>query len=141
MTSSSTKDENSTPTKACTECKLIARAIEVQCLKLEKGDDEEDHYLAETSRQRRRLQHGRSELRIRDTLSEVCTELGKAGGHMIPEVMHACARLLAEHGEDLGDIIYEHGPYELAGHLCVDLANVCPEEAPSSQSHHTDGEL
>jgi len=137
---------NSAPTDIskvmCNNCKLVAHAVEVECAKLERTEEEEDD-LVGSVRPRRRMQHGRSELRIRAAIEGTCDELGKAGGTLVPEIMNSCWKLLQEHGEQLGDVVYSDGPRGLVNPLCADLAKLCPREPDRSpyMANHQDGEL
>mmetsp|Transcript_31115 Transcript_31115/g.52267 ORF Transcript_31115/g.52267 Transcript_31115/m.52267 type:complete len:169 (-) Transcript_31115:1288-1794(-) len=131
------------PKVMCNNCKLVARAVEMECAKLEPKEEGNVDDLIGSGRPRRRMQHGRSELKIRAAIEGTCDELGKAGGTLVPEIMHSCWKLLREHGESLGDVVYSHGPRGMVNSLCADLTELCPREPDISHfaDSHMDGEL
>ncbi|KAK3277165.1 hypothetical protein CYMTET_14811 [Cymbomonas tetramitiformis] len=116
---------------ACANCMLIARAVEIEGAKLETGqdvEDEEQDYLlgGGNNGQRRKMMHDRSEIRIRDSINNVCHELSAAGAAILPDIMIACNNLITKHVEPMVDWVYENGPVNLVNVLCAELEEICP---------------
>ena len=87
-----------------------------------KTREEEDLEAEQTTR--RRLTHGRSELAIADAINAACGNGAPEGSAQ----QLSCDALVAEHGEELADRIFEEGIDGVREQLCVRLAAVCAEE-------------
>jgi hypothetical protein len=75
--------------------------------------------------------HGRSELRIDETLEGFCDAFAGDrrldGSDRDSDVLPGhCVSLLDAHGETVGDHVFAHGPRHMRDLLCVRLARACP---------------
>jgi len=115
-------------TANCETCELIANGIAIEMNKLEEpslqGLSEAD--VAQRSSRRRKLLHGRSEVKIAEVLESFCPQLMRAGGGMLPGVGPLCTTLVERHGDALGDHVFADGPRAMRDFLCVRLARMCP---------------
>jgi hypothetical protein len=120
---------------ACVSCEVIARELETALYALEGHDvdvaglTEEEH--ARKAARRRSLMHGRSELRIDETLEGFCDAFAGDrkldGSDRDSEVLPGhCVSLLDAHGQTVGDHVFAHGPRHMRDLLCVRLARACP---------------
>ena len=120
---------------ACVSCEVIARELETALYALEGHDvdvaglTEEEH--ARKAARRRSLMHGRSELRIDETLEGFCDAFAGDrkldGSDRDSDVLPGhCVSLLDAHGETVGDHVFAHGPRHMRDLLCVRLARACP---------------
>mmetsp|Transcript_9737 Transcript_9737/g.24093 ORF Transcript_9737/g.24093 Transcript_9737/m.24093 type:complete len:177 (+) Transcript_9737:59-589(+) len=114
----------------CEACELVARGIEIEMGKLEEPDLEglSEEELARRSSRRRKLLHGRSELKIGEVLDTVCEGLHKAGAGMLSGgVVPLCTLLMERHADAVSDHVFAEGPKNLRDFLCVRLARLCPK--------------
>ena len=120
---------------ACVSCEVIARELETALYALEGHDvdvaglTEEEH--ARKAARRRSLMHGRSELRIDETLGGFCDafvgDRRLDGSDRDADVLPGhCASLVDAHGETVGDHVFAHGPRHMRDLLCVRLSRACP---------------
>ena len=120
---------------ACVSCEVIARELETALYALEGHDvdvaglTEEEH--ARKAARRRSLMHGRSELRIDETLGGFCdafvSDRRLDGSDRDADVLPGhCASLVDAHGETVGDHVFAHGPRLMRDLLCVRLSRACP---------------
>ena len=120
---------------ACVSCEVIARELETALYALEGHDvdvaglTEEEH--ARKAARRRSLMHGRSELRIDETLGGFCDafvgDRRLDGSDRDADVLPGhCASLVDAHGETVGDHVFAHGPRLMRDLLCVRLSRACP---------------
>ena len=120
---------------ACVSCEVIARELETALYALEGHDvdvaglTEEEH--ARKAARRRSLRHGRSELRIEQTLGGFCDAFAGDprldGSDRDSDVLPGhCENLVDAHGETVGDHVFAHGPRLMRDLLCVRLSRACP---------------
>ena len=119
---------------ACVSCEVIARELETALYALEGHDVDvagltEEH--ARKAAQRRSLMHGRSELRIDETLGGFCDafvgDRRVDGSDRDADVLPGhCASLVDAHGETVGDHVFAAGPRHMRDLLCVRLSQSVP---------------
>jgi hypothetical protein len=136
-TSDSVQPETEVPANApaCVSCEIIARELETALYALEAHDvdvaglTEGEH--ARKRARRRSLTHGRSELRIDETLDGFCdafhSDWRLDGSDRDLDVLPGhCVTLMDAHKETVGEHVYANGPRHVRDFLCGRLARICP---------------
>ena len=114
----------------CQSCEIVARALETAMYALEEpgtdsaGLTEEEH--AQRGARRRRLTHGRSELRIAEVLDTFCEDLDRDDTVARKPNLGACEALVNNHADAVADHVFAEGPKNMRDYLCVRLGRVCP---------------
>ena len=114
----------------CQSCEIVARALETAMYALEEpgtdsaGLTEEEH--AQRGARRRRLTHGRSELRIAEVLDTFCEDLDRDDTVARKPNLGACETLVNNHADAVADHVFAEGPKNMRDYLCVRLGRVCP---------------
>ncbi|KAK9867724.1 hypothetical protein WJX84_005049 [Apatococcus fuscideae] len=121
----------------CSDCLLIAKALQSELLALEPGEG-----LTQTAREEgvipgarrgRQLLHPRSEVEIFKALDSVCTTVHNLSDRHLSD---ACKRLVLPHRDSLENHIYAEGLEHVREILCTELTSLCPKH-----TLHDSGEL
>ena len=123
-------DARSGRVPSCQSCEIVARALETAMYALEEpgtdsaGLTEEEH--AQRGARRRRLTHGRSEIRIAEVLETFCEDLDRDDTVVQKPNLGACETLVSNHADAVADHVFAEGPKNMRDYLCVRLGRVCP---------------
>ena len=124
----------------CAVCEEVAAVIVDLVTPLEQTDDAHlsEAELGARRAPRRKMMHGRSELRIAEKLKHTCDAVTNRS-HLHSDQdrsAHAasthgglgasCREIMHHHTDAVGDYVFERGPAGLRDFLCVRLARVCP---------------